>query len=116
MKRTRRGYKVLNPNMGSVIINRMDVGYVHYKINTWVYPAEYCGPLCVFKKKKDAKNFWSINILLYKCKYKKSKQRAYRPYMDFENEREYITDHPPTGTIFADKVKITRRILENEKI
>jgi hypothetical protein len=65
------------------------------------------GPMILFATAKEAKEYehqWYPDWRLYRCKYVESRSPGcYQPYMDG-------SDYPPSNSVYADKVRLTRRI------
>ena len=83
-----RGYKVLTADRHSAVIWRHGGGR-HYPVGEAVTPAPKHGPLCVFRRKKQAEGFardltiaW--DIIVVKCRYEPSTEgRVWRPALLF---------------------------------
>lgn len=103
------------------------VGYgLKYKTQRWRKPALKNSKIFVFDTLDNAKNFLNKNwytdkekICIYECEVRnpeKAKKYAFYP-MDHDIEHfwknvfyDVHIDEPPTGTYFADAIKLTRRI------
>ena len=99
-----RGYKVLTRKRRSCIVGHGQGGLV-YPIGEPVIPINGYGPLCVFKDKKNAKNFvvWCMALeftsLLVMCEYEPSRRRnVWQPH------HRYQLRDLPQGTALATTV------------
>lgn len=87
---------------------------VEYKIDEFVYPDKYCGPLAVFPTRKHA-----VDFLVFNCEDRWG--RISSEYVVYEceiiqSDRHTLHccgmqyDNVPIGTVFADAVKITKEV------
>ena len=106
MIKYKKGYKVVQKRtlLSCSILSRG----IKYKINEWVRPNIYCGPLCVFDSLSDAKGFYSHNTdTIYECLYKSDTLKG-SVYLE---DLSYLNfDHLPYGTVLASKVKLIKRV------
>lgn len=107
------GYKLLD-DMRSIVIEE-DEGGVLYKINEWVEPHDKCGPLCLFKSLKDAKENQRFHNKIYQCEYEPSKEKIvwidekYLEYNDEGND-ECVLECLYKNTILAKRIKILEEV------
>lgn len=128
---TRKGLKICNIKInylnGSFI--RYESAFhdgkdVPYEISKWTKRPKNCGALAVFDTIEHAIDFLSNKLLslrthekvLFECKYKKSKckrlycERLTLPEYTETHIKELPKDEIPKGTMFADKVKLIKKI------
>jgi len=90
-----------------------------YKKGRWTKRKKVGGPFAVFDTTKNAlkfllgnKNRFNTELQLFECKYKESTEDSlyYRSQITGRTLSEMPGFSVPQGTVFADKVKITKRI------
>lgn len=101
------GYKVVRKR--TLQSATRNIGSIKYKTNDWVYPEKDCGPLCVFKDKKNAINFMGESFgdfySIYECLYEPSKEK----YVYYKKIIQGGLSILPTGTALANRVKLTKK-------
>ena len=104
-----RGYKVLTYKRRSCI-TVLKRGGLYYPRSVAVRPKRNAGPLCVFKRKKDAKQFardyiWPRHAaFIVKCKYEPSSEMAiWNPGPPYRSFFQSLFELPP-GTALATTV------------
>ena len=78
-------------------------------------PAEGCGPLCVFRTRKDAAAFRGgvPDLRIFECQYRPSSKRSVwcRASSDLFHERTPLCDLPP-GKALAEWVQLGKEVRE----
>lgn len=105
-----KGYKVVSCFSDNIKKSWTTNGNViFYKFEKWVDRPDECGPLAVFKYKKDAIDFvlrysfeFDVDDFIVKCDYIRSTDTI------LWNDRKYTKKDLPVGTVLADRVKIKR--------
>lgn len=110
----KKGWKVINKETRRSCTYTDRNKPVHYKKNKVVGRPNFCGPLAVFKTKKEARNFIYTNgkfflpMCVVKCLYIESKHREiWERSNRFSSiwDRFIHEERLPEGTILAEKVK-----------
>lgn len=100
-----RGYKVLRKDRTSIITR---IGAVHYEKDIETKPRRDFGPLAVFGREADARNYLDVTwgskaekYIIVKCNYIESKHTRLWLYNFGE---KFVEHYFPSGTILADSV------------
>jgi len=85
----------------------------NYSTTKWTNRKKGFGPLCVFEDLLSAKRYFQSNanrkiFRLYECEYTPDRTDG-NAYLPYKGDRVYL-DGIPSGTVFANKVKLTKRI------
>lgn len=112
-KRSKKAIKVCRME-NEKLVSAFNDGYVvAYERGKWTKRPKGCGPLAVFDTMESAEDFvigecMSHDRKFLCCKYKPSKEEfLYKIYRDGSVQQSF---HTPTGTMFADKVKILEKV------
>jgi hypothetical protein len=117
LKNWKKGWKVLGKNRQSCTHPyRSHISFVVYPKGEAAFPRKGCGPLAVFKTRRDARRFKILGEKIVKCLYIQSKhallwEHAYTEQPSpntlilCHNLRKVFAQQVPDGTDFAYAVK-----------
>ena len=121
-----KGYKVVSRTLKSAIVSACSGSHntrytVQYIENEWVQPHNSDMPLMVFRDRQAAIDFARMDVLdgkVFECEYVKSKKKwgwcfdEIKTVLKSKREKKKMVFKRalPTGTILADKVKLTRQV------
>lgn len=121
-KRWEVGYKVVSRNTDEKLWLSAFVPYEYecvYGLNTITKRPDDGGPLFVFKEKEKAIRFLNnleenlgIISFLFKCQFKRSNDNC--GWLKVK-ENKLVSAGVPSGTFFADEVKLIKRLRKREK-
>ena len=104
-----KGYKVVQP-WNDKLFSAVSFVRVEYKEGMFVHPEFDCGPLAVFSSLMSAKQFKTHTEEIWECEYRPSKGKILFYLTEKWGRREMHLKQTPWGTVFADSVKLIKKV------